>query len=118
MSKMRHFALSLLVCVPIPLLAHHSLEAQFNPKEIVTLKGTVTKVTWGNPHVHFNVDATDARGQQQGNWELEMASPNSLTKSGWNLNTLKPGDRVTVDAYRARDGSKIGYARSVMITGH
>ena len=52
------------------------------------------------------------------NWELDMGSPNAQMLKGWNINTLKPGDHVTVSAYRARDGSNVGYARNVKATSH
>src|SRR5689334_22931787 len=46
--------------------AHHSFAAEYDGKKPTTLSGTVTKVEWTNPHVHFFLDVKDARriGQQ------------------------------------------------------
>jgi hypothetical protein len=94
-----------------PVLAHHSLEAQYDPKQSITLTGTITKTDWSNPHVHFFIDVQDAKGTV--NWQVEMGSPNAQLLGGWKIDTLKPGDRVTVSLYRARDGSNLGFARKV-----
>jgi hypothetical protein len=99
----------------IPAFAHHSLEAQFNPEHVVTLKGTITKVDWSNPHVRVYLDVPDPA--RKISWELEMGSPNSQIQNGWKINTLKAGDHVVVSAYTARDGSRVGYARSISKTG-
>jgi len=98
----------------IPALAHHSLEAQFNPEHIVTLKGTITKVDWSNPHVRVYLDVPASA--QKVNWEVEMGSPNAQLMNGWKIDTFKPGDRVVINAYTARDGSHIGFARSISKT--
>jgi hypothetical protein len=94
-----------------PVMAHHSLEAVYDPKQSVTLTGTITKTDWSNPHVHFFMDVMDAHGTVK--WQVEMGSPNAQLLSGWKLEDLKPGDRVTVSLYRARDGSNLGFARKV-----
>jgi len=97
--------------VSVPLFAHHSLEAEFDPTQTVTLQGTVTKVDWSNPHVHMLMKVMN--GAQTVSWEVELGSPNAQLLEGWKIDTLKPGDRVVVSAYPARDGSKIGFARKI-----
>ena len=95
-------------------LAHHSFSAEYDSKKPVTLKGTVTKVDWMNPHVYFYVDVTDENGKI-GNWALEMGPPNGLQRSGWTRNTMHVGDVVIVDGTLAKDGSKQANARSVVL---
>ena len=94
-----------------PAFAHHSLEAQYDPDHPITLNGTLTKVDWSNPHVHFFVDVADAA--QTVTWQVELGSPNAQLRGGWKLDTFKPGDRVVVSVYKARDGSHIGFARKI-----
>jgi hypothetical protein len=97
--------------LPVLVLAHHSLEAQYDPKQSITLTGTITKTDWSNPHVHFFIDVKDAQGTA--NWQVEMGSPNAQILGGWKIDTFKVGDRVKVSLYRARDGSNLGFAQKV-----
>jgi hypothetical protein len=90
--------------------AHHSFSAEYDVKQIIDLKGVVTKVEWTNPHVRFYVDVKDAQGRVT-NWDLELMSVNTLTRAGWDRHSLKVGDVVTVRAYRAIDGTNRGNAR-------
>ena len=52
------------------------------------------------------------------NWELELASPNGLMSQGWKVDSLKPGDQVTVNGFRARDGSNLASATKVTLDAH
>jgi len=103
----------LLAATPVP--AHHSFTAEYDQDHPVTLVGTVTKVTWKNPHVLFRMDVKEEGGKVT-KWELEMGSPNLLLSQGWTLNSLKAGDVVTVEGYPAKNGSKIANARKVTLS--
>jgi hypothetical protein len=102
----------LLFVTVVPLLAHHSAASMYDPAKKVTLKGTVTKVVWINPHIGVYFDAPDpAQGGKVVNWELgDGQSPNGLYRMGWRKDDLKPGDQITIiDCTLARDGSnKVG----------
>jgi hypothetical protein len=99
---------------PAAALAHHSFAAEYDAKKPVTLKGTVTKVEWTNPHARFYIDVKDESGNVT-NWNLELASPNVLTRNGWTRHTLNVGDAVTVEGAQAKDGSQMANARSVVL---
>jgi len=97
-----------------PLVAHHSFKAQYDETQLITLTGTVTKVIWNNPHVLMYLDVKDDKGKVA-NWELELASPNGLMSQGWKVDSLKPGDEVSVSGFRARDGSNMANIRKVTL---
>ena len=108
-------ALGLLLAA-VPVMAHHSFAAEFDSNKPIKLTGTVTKIEWMNPHAYFYIDVKDAGGKVT-NWGLEMGSPNGLMRQGWTRNSMKIGDEVTVEGSAAKDGSNIGNARSVTLSG-
>jgi hypothetical protein len=98
----------------LPVFAHHSFAAEYDSAKPVELKGTVTKVEWTNPHARFYVDVKDDKGNVT-NWNLELASPNVLTRNGWTRHSLKEGDVITVQGSRAKDGANLANARTVIL---
>jgi hypothetical protein len=107
-------AAGLALLAPAGALAHHSFAAEYDAKKPVTLKGTVPKVEWTNPHARFYVDVKDESGAVA-NWNLELASPNVLSRNGWTRHSLNVGDVITVEGAQAKDGSQMANARSVVL---
>ncbi|MCU1337043.1 MAG: hypothetical protein JWO19_2624 [Bryobacterales bacterium] len=110
-----------LLVAAVPILAHHSIAAEFDSTKTVTVTGTVTKLDWMNPHIWVYLDAKDASGKIT-KWQFEGGPPNSLRRNGWTKDALKEGDMVTVEAIRAKDpvnaqGVYIGNARNVTLPG-
>ena len=112
-AKISRFLTGLLLAM-LPVLAHHSFSAEYDSDKPVTLKGTVTKVEWTNPHARFYIDVKDQSGNVI-NWNLELASPNGLMRQGWTRHSLKVGDVVSVTGAMAKDGSNMANARTVTL---
>ena len=73
---------AVLVIGVLPAIARHAFGFQYDASKSATLRGVVTKVEWTNPHAHFYVDVKDENGNVT-NWNMELASPNTLRRLGW-----------------------------------
>ena len=114
--KMKHLMIvvGLAVAMAQPASGHHSFAAEFDANKPVTLQGSVTKLEWQNPHIWVYLDVKDDRGNTQP-WQCEGGPPNTLTRNGWSINSLKVGDLITIDGVLAKDGSKTCNARAVKL---
>src|SRR5262245_22425177 len=98
--------------------AHHSISTEFDVRQRMTLKGTVTKVEWTNPHTFFYVDVKDAKTGTAATWACELGSPNMLVTLGWTRTTLRVGMNVSLTGIPARDGSRRLIARGIVADGN
>jgi hypothetical protein len=97
----------------LPAFAHHSFAADYDEKKPLTLKGTVTKYDWSNPHVLVYVDVTE--GGKTVNYTTEWESRIELKRAGWRPDSVQPGDTVTIDASASRDGGKKAGGKSITL---
>jgi hypothetical protein len=104
----------LAVTVAPRLAAHHSFAAQYDATKAIRLVGTLAKVEWTNPHTYFYLDVKEPDGTVV-QWGFEAASPGSLSRGGFKRGDVKVGDIITIDGYRARDGSRLADARRVTL---
>jgi hypothetical protein len=106
-------AAGLMLLAAAPLLAHHSFAAEYDSNKSVTLKGTVVKFDWVNPHSRLYMEVKDEATGQAVQWELETGNVTTLQRRGWRRDTLKPGDAIVVTGYRAKDGTNLAAATTV-----
>jgi Family of unknown function (DUF6152) len=98
----------------LPAFAHHSFAAEFDVKQPITLKGTVTKVEWTNPHVWIYIDVANESGTVE-HWQCENGAPNALARMGWTRHSLNAGDKITVEGFRAKNAEFTANARQVIL---
>jgi Family of unknown function (DUF6152) len=105
----------------MPLLAHHSVAAEFDMSTKVAIQGTITRVEFMNPHVLVWMDAKNSDGSVS-HWALELPPPNvflrmQLAQPGNNAaaSLFNPGDQLSVTIWRAKDGSFTGCGLSIIL---
>lgn len=96
-------ALALLPAIPV--LAHHSVTAEFDSSKSFTVKATITKIEWVNPHIYMYADVKDDNGTVT-NYAFEGGPPGNLRRSGILKTMFNVGDVITIEAYIAKDGSR------------
>ena len=112
------FALALALTTMIPLarpaLAHHSFAAEYDADKPVTLTGSVTKMAWINPHSWIYIDVKKADGKVE-NWAVEAGPPGTLVRAGFTKESLAGGTVIKVNGYRAKDGALRANGRDITL---
>lgn len=100
-------AVAMPVLVAIPAHAHHSF-AMFDMTKETVYSGVVLNFRWENPHSHLTVKVAPGAKDPStvGTWDIECQAVNIMAPQGWNRNSFKPGDSVTLIAHPMKDGSK------------
>jgi hypothetical protein len=96
----------------MPLMAHHSMAEYDNTKPLI-LKGTVTSLEWKNPHVLIHVDVP-GKGRII-HWDLETWGTGQLSVRGLTNGFVKPGDRLSVHVFSAKDGTARAVVRGLTL---
>ena len=97
-------SLVLLVAFAAPAFSHHAFAAEFDRTKEFTVTGTVSKVEWMNPHIWIYVDVKDNGGKVT-TWGFQGGPPSYLSRVGWKREDLKVGQVVTMQGFKAKDGS-------------
>jgi hypothetical protein len=97
------------------LSAHHSFAAEFDERQPVTLKGTLTRFEWVNPHGWLYVDVKEPDGKVV-NWAIEAGAPNALLKRGLRKTDFPAGLEVVINGYRAKNGTPTANGRTVTLS--
>jgi len=103
-----------LFTAPGQMFAHHG-SSNYDSSKTISVKGTVTEFAFINPHSAIHLEAKDDKGSVE-IWSVEADSPNNLARAGWKRDSIKPGDQVTIEGIRAKDGSKVMFLRKVIFS--
>ena len=98
-----------------PAIAHHSFAAEYDSSKSITVTGEVVKLEWTNPHARVVVNGPDEKGVKK-DWDFELGPPTTLMRRGWNRNSLKPGNVITVEGFRSKDEPSTANARTVKLS--
>jgi len=105
-------ALSVLLTPLAPIYAHHAFEAEFDATKPVTLRGKVIRMEWINPHSWLHLAVTGPDGQVT-EWMVEGGSPNIMLRRGFTKESLKEGDEIVAEGYRAKNGTNKANGSSI-----
>ena len=108
------FAVVCVLAVSVPVFAHHG-SAAYDTDRKVTLKGTVTRWIWSNPHCMIQLDASDDSGRVV-RWITETENPTTMSRSGWTDKSIKVGEQITVIALPVKNGNPAGRILEVVLS--
>lgn len=94
----------IIACIPFAASAHHSVRAFYDDQNVTQLEGTITRVRWINPHIHFELERINDNGETE-LWDIESGSVNFLERDGVNRDDITVGTDVTVTGYSSRHGN-------------
>jgi hypothetical protein len=97
-----------------PSAAHHAFSTEFDANQPITLRGTIARVEWINPHAWIHLDVKNESGTVE-SWMIEAGSPNTLVRRGLTRESIPAGTEVIVFGYRHRNGSNKANGRDVTL---
>jgi len=98
-----------------PTLAHHSM-AMYDQTREITLTGRVTEFRLTNPHIQILFDVKTDQGNIE-HWSSIGDNPVNLRRKGWNRNTIKPNDQITISGYPAKEGRPLMTTNKLVVNG-
>jgi hypothetical protein len=107
------WSIALAILMVAPAFAHHSF-AVYDHTRTLTLRGTVTRFQWTNPHGFIEMDVQQSDGSVT-HYSVELTSINMMQRVGWRSNMIKPGDKVQVVIAPLLSGEPVGLGLEVVL---
>src|SRR5215475_1644847 len=105
--KLSGFVAIAVIVFALQAQAHHSF-AMFDHEKTISITGTLKEFEFTNPHCWLHVNAVDPATGHTVEWAFEMGSIGQIAADGWKVDSVKPGDMITVEAHPMKDGSRGG----------
>jgi hypothetical protein len=105
----------LALAATVPAMAHHSFAAAYKMDEPISITGNIVNVRLTNPHSYFFLDVKNEDGEIE-RWSFEAGTPSGMIRGGYSPQLFKEGDEVTINGFRARDGSTNGMLTLLVTT--
>jgi Family of unknown function (DUF6152) len=112
--KLAGLAVFIIAAFVLPAAGHHSF-AMFDHEKAITVSGTLKEFEFTNPHCWLHVAVVDATTGRTLDWAFEMGSVGQIAAQGWKADTVKPGDKITIEAHPMKDGSRGGQYMSATL---
>jgi hypothetical protein len=113
MRKFGILTATIAIGLAAPVFAHHGFDTEYDASKKVKLEGTITQVTWTNPHMRVYIDVKDKDGKVT-NWNMELTSPNTIRRQGWGPDDLKAGDAVIFEGFGGKVVESRGSLQTIM----
>jgi len=107
--------IGLVILAVTPAAAHHSFDAEYDSAKTATLTGYVTKVDWVNPHAYIFFTSKDESGATR-EIRFELGPPYALVRGGWKKDTVKIGDKITLDGAALPKDARNNWAGAMQST--
>lgn len=104
-----------LAAASAPVDAHHAFSPEFDINQPVTLRGTLTRLDWINPHSWIFLEVKRADGQLE-MWEVETTGPTGLMRRGLRKTDFPAGVELEITGFMARKKPFTAAARTVKKT--
>jgi len=94
-----------LIAATASAVAHHSFAAEFSYENFGTRQGEVVEIHFVNPHARIFFTVENDEGEEE-MWDAQTFPPRNLLAAGWNRDTIKVGDRITIQGNLGLDNSR------------
>lgn len=107
-------AAAALACFAAAGYGHHSFAVHYDPKKVIAITGVAKVFRFTNPHGIIELDVRTDDGKTQ-HWTVETTAPVYMQRRGWSKNTIKPGDKIVIEGWPAKDGSHLMRIRKIRL---